>query len=286
MKNTTLRPGLYYASTFVATFAFWLAGAYLWTHRGLKGHDMLLMLPGLLAPLAISVGMVLASKDKELREQYINRLFNVRLMRVSTFPALLLMMPMVVLSSALISLLFGESVAQFRLGETFSGSFTVAPGLLALFVVATVEEFAWRSYAFDSLESRHNSFRSTILFSVLWSLWYLPLLLIKGTYPHRVLEQSPWYALNFYLSVVPLGVIVTWFWLKNRKSIISAVLIHIVIAVSQAIMPLSQVTRTIETGLLAVVAAAIVATDREIFYSRGRPVRGPLRSDGSGIRSN
>ncbi len=262
------KPGLYYAITFIFTFGFWLAGAFASHTEELSELYFILMLPGLLAPFVVSLVMTFASGNTALKHNYLRRLFDPRLIRVSTLPALLLLMPLVVLASALLSLLLGQPVSQFQPAEEFSFSYGIVSALTVLLLAATFEELGWRGYAFDSLQSRHNYLTASIVFGLLWSAWHLPLLLVKGSYQHEILTQSPWFAVNFYGRTVLLGVIISWFCAKNRKSVTAAILFHFVVNMSQEFLAISQVTKSIETGVLALVTVAIVLTDRELFFSR------------------
>jgi membrane protease YdiL (CAAX protease family) len=282
MNKHHYRPGLYYGLTFLLTFGFWLAGAYASHTEELADLYFVLMLPGLLAPFAITVVMTFASGNRELRRDYLKRLFDIRLIRLSTFPALLLLMPLVVLASALLSLLVGQPVSQFQPAEGFSFSYGIASALTVLLLAATFEELGWRGYAFDSLQSRYSYLTASIVFGVMWSTWHLPLILVKDSYQYEILQQSSWYAVNFYVGTVLMGVIISWFCAKNRKSVPAAILFHFVINMSQEFLAITQVTKSIETGVLALVAAAIVLTDRDLFFSRAHLARAGAADRGAG----
>jgi hypothetical protein len=47
----------------------------------------------------------------------------------------------------------------------------------------------------------------------------LPLFFIKGTYQYNILQQSPLYMVNFFVSFMPLGFIVTWVYVKNNRDL-------------------------------------------------------------------
>ena len=267
-KNHHYKPGLYYGLTFLLTSVFWLAGAYASRTEAFVDLYFALMLPGLLAPFLITLVMTFASGNRALKRDYLRRLFDLRLIRLSTLPSLLLLMPLVVLASALISLLAGGSVSQFQPAEGFSFSYGIVSALTVLLLAATFEELGWRGYAFDSLQSRYNYLTASIIFGALWSAWHLPLILVKGSYQYEILQQSPLYAINFYVGTVFLGIIISWFCAKNSKSVPAAILFHFIINMSQEFLAITQLTKTIETGVLALVTVAIVLTERDLFFSR------------------
>lgn len=264
------KPITYFSITFLVTYALWFAGAYASFQEDGEGLYTALMLPGLLAPFIISVVMIFRSKNADLKKDFFNRLINLKLIQPKMLPVLFLIMPFAVLVSIYISLPFGGSVSQFQLAEGFSFSVGAIPVLLVLLLAATFEELGWRGYAFDSLGSRYNYFTASLLFSVLWSLWHFPLIFVKDSYQYEVMNQSIWYGVNFFVSIIPMGVIISWMCIKNNKSVLAAILFHFVINMSQEALAITQTTKCIETVVLFVVAAAIVASDKELFFSKTR----------------
>jgi membrane protease YdiL (CAAX protease family) len=235
---------------------------------------MLLMLPGLMAPLLISVVMIWTSKNSKLQEDFVNRLVNPRLIRLKMLPAFLFIMPLSILVSIAISLLFGESISQFQFAEGFSFSSGFVPVLLLLLLAATFEELGWRGYAFDSLQSRYNYLTASIIFSLLWSLWHFPLIFVKGSYQYEIFHQNFWFGVNFFVSIIPMGIIISWICLKSRKSVIAAIVFHFIINISQEILEISQTTKCIQTAVLILVAALIIAIEKEMFFSKAHlPLR-------------
>jgi membrane protease YdiL (CAAX protease family) len=140
--------------------------------------------------------------------------------------------------------------------------------LLLLLLAATFEELGWRGYAFDSLQSRFSYFKASLIFSVLWSLWHFPLIFVKDSYQFEIVQQNIWFAVNFFVSIVPMGIIISWICIKNRKSVLAAILFHFIINMSQEMFAITQVTKCIETVVLIVVTAVIIAIDREMFFSK------------------
>jgi membrane protease YdiL (CAAX protease family) len=235
------------------------------------------MLPGLMAPFLISFAMIKTSKNEEVKKDHINRLINPRLIRLKMLPAFILIMPLSVLASILISLLFGESISQFQLTEGFSFSSGFVPVLLLLLLAATFEELGWRGYAFDSLQSRYNYLTASIIFSLLWSLWHFPLIFVKDSYQYEIIHQNIWFGVNFFVSIIPMGVIISWICLKNRKSVIAAVIFHFIINISQELLEISQTTKCVQTFVLIGIAAMIVTIEKESFFSK---VHLPFRRKG------
>ncbi len=268
ISNYEYNPKLYFTTTFFATYALWFVGAYFSYQDNNSGNYMLFMLIGLMVPFLLSVLMVAASKNIDMKKDFLNRLLNPRLIQPKMILIIILIMPLSVLASIAISLPFGGAVSQFQLAEGFSFSSGFIPVLLLLILAASFEELGWRGYAFDSLQSRYSLFKASIIFSILWSLWHLPLIFVQNSYQYEICHENIWFGVNFFVGVVPMGVIISWACIRNKKSIISAILFHFIINMSQEMFAISQITKCIETFVLIVVAAVLVAVDKEVFFAK------------------
>lgn len=267
ISNYRYDPKAYFIRTFIVTYILWLLGAYVSHQDDKSGLYLLFMLLGLMTPFLISVVMIMKSKNPAIKKEFFNRLINPRLIQMKILPVFLLIMPLSVLVSILLSLPFGGSISQFHFAQGFSFSTGIVPVLLLLILAASFEELGWRGYAFDSLQSRYNLFTASIIFSILWSFWHFPLIFVKNSYQYEIFQESIWFGMNFFVSIIPLGIIISWMCIKNRKSVMAAILFHFIVNISQEILAISQTTKCIETLVLTVVAAVIVVVDRELFFS-------------------
>ncbi|AKB62362.1 MmRce1 family CPBP family CAAX prenyl protease [Methanosarcina mazei] len=262
------KPGVYFTATFVITYTLWFAGAYL-SFQDDSGLYMLLMIPGLMAPFLVSLFMISTSKNSDLKKDFINRLINFRLIRPKVLLAFFIIMPLTVLVSIFLSLPFGESTSQFQFAEGYSFSSGFVPAFLTLLLAATFEELGWRGYAFDSLQSRYTFFMASLIFGILWSLWHFPLIFVKDMYQYEIFHENIWYAVNFFVGVIPMGVVISWICIKNGKSVLAAILIHVSINFLQEALQMTQFAKCIETVVITAVAAIILASDKKMFFSKG-----------------
>lgn len=261
------QPFIYFSTAFLVTFAFWFAGAYLSFQNEQSGLHMVFMLFGLMTPFLIAMGMVFKSKNSDLRKDFLNRLTNLRLFKVKYLPAFLLIMPISVLISIGLSLFFGGALTQFQWADGFSFSSGFVPVLLILLLAASFEELGWRGYAFDSLQSRFSYFTASLIFSSLWSLWHFPLIFVKDSYQYEIFHANIWFGVNFFIGIIPMGMIISWICAKNGKSILAAILFHLIINLSQEMLDITQTTKCIQTVVLTIVATVIIAGDKELFFS-------------------
>ena len=267
------RPVRYFLVTFIGSFVLMFAGAYVSFQEENSGLYVLLMLLGLFVPFFVALFMIFTSQHTGVKKDFINRLINPRLIRLSSLPLMIMLMPLVVLASIGISLLSGGSLDQLQVAEGFSFSYGFVPVLLLLLLAAVFEELGWRGYAFDSLEQRYTFLTASLIFGVLWSLWHAPLIFVNNSYQYEIMQQNVWYAINFFVGVVLMGVIVSWACSKNHKSVIAAIVFHFMINISQEALAITQMTKCIETGVLAVVVIALVLYDRKMFFSKEHLVR-------------
>jgi membrane protease YdiL (CAAX protease family) len=97
---------------------------------------------------------------------------------------------------------FGEIIAVFFIGGPFQ------------------EEFGWRGYAIDRLQSKWNAFESSIILGGIWSFWHYPLFFISGT---SYINQS---FFSFTISSMAISILFTWLHNNTNGSILVAMIFH------------------------------------------------------------
>lgn len=267
INKAAYQPTRYYIWTFFVTFVLLLAGSYV-SQTDSNGLFLLFIVPATMTPFFVSLVMMLRSKDPSMKKDFGRRIVNLRLIVPGMLPILLLTGPFLVVISILLSLPLGGSIDQFQFSDGFSSAAVMIPGLVMLFLIAMFEELGWRGYAFNSLQSRCSFFKASLIFGVLWSLWHLPLVLVKDTYQYQITHENIWFAVNFFISVIPMGIIISWIWAKNRKSILAAVLFHFLINMSQEALNMTQTTKCIETAVVIAAAAVIILLDHKLFFDK------------------
>lgn len=265
---STYKPVQFFLITFLGSWTSGFLAAYLSYQEGMGSILTLLGIACLGTPLVTTLAMIYGSKNKELRVDFVNRL-RLDKIQLQFLPVMLLLMPIVVLLATGLSLFFGKSADQFAL----SSQLNIMPAhllasLLILFLAPTIEELSWRGYGVDSLRSRFNLFNTSIIFATLWSLWHLPLFFVKGYYHNELWNTSIIYAANFFVSIMPVALLINWVYYKNNRSIIAAILFHFMINLFSMLFQTEQFTKCIITVLLLLVSAIIVIRDRKFFFER------------------
>ena len=269
MNSFNYKGKSYLALVFCGTFLCWGIGGYMSFRPTWVDYYMVPMLLGLMMPAILAIALIWSQPDPAMKRDFIRRLFSIALLRPTPFLLSLTLMPLSVVIAILLSLTFGGSIEQFRISEHFSFQTGFVPVLTLLFLAALFEEMGWRGYAFEYLEKGRSFLSASVIFGVIWSLWHLPLLLVKDSYQYEIFLQSPWYAVNFFVGTAVMGIIVSWVCHINRRSILAAILFHFVINLSQEMLSMTQATKSIQTFVLIGFALVIVASQWSLFRARG-----------------
>ncbi len=269
-RTPEYKPFRFFLVTFVVTWLLWIPAAWI-SWRG--GDGMLaggLMGLGLLGPLAGAVISLIAGGNRDMWRDFLGRLFGLGRIRPVFIPFIFLLMPAVMVMAILVSAVFGGSLDQLALSANFhimDGSPLVS--LIIPILAPALEELGWSGYGIDSLKSRGTLFRATAIFGVLWALWHLPLFFVKGYYHHSLWEENVVYAVNFFVSVIPLTFLTNWLYYRNNRSIPSAIVFHIVVVLSCEAFLVTNATKCIVTVVLTVMAVILVQRDKATFFGTG-----------------
>lgn len=269
------RPVLFYVLATAIPWAFWFAAAYL-SHlpeqtSAVQVWTAVLGLAGLVAPVFVVVGLV--RNRPELRADIRRRLVWPAGARWGFVAGALVLLLASLLAAQAISLLFGYSADQFLLRDGFTFSAGLLPVWVTLLGAALFEEVAWHSYGTDALVARMRVFTASMLFTVIWALWHLPLAFIDGYYHSEVVETGWLHTLNFPLSMVAFVLIMNWLYFRTGRSILITVVFHATANVVNEVFMTHEDTKIIQTALLLIVAAIVVVRDRDLFFGRPSNLR-------------
>ena len=255
------RPVLFFALAYLFTWVFWIPAIVVPQELG-----GILMLIGLLAPAVVSTVFVLASGSELLKKDLKIKVFDFYIVKWRNVLLAILQFAGIVVCSILLSLAFGQSLDQFSFTEDFS--FTgvgIGSALITVTLASIIEEVGWKGYCEDSIGAYMNWFWESLIFGALWSFWHFPLLFIKGTY-QAGLMVNPLYVINFFISGIPLGYIITWVYLVSDRSILACMVYHLTVNFLQEKIAMTPETKCVETIVVTIVAAIIVVTNKDLFF--------------------
>ena len=271
MTGYRYRPVLFFVLAYLFTWLFWVPAIFLPESIG-----SILMVIGLVAPAVVSTLFILFSGSAPLKQDLKNKIFGFYKVRWLNVLLAIGVFAVVVVSSILLSLAFGQSLDQFSFTEDFS--FTgvgIGGALLTILLASIIEEVGWKGYCEDSIGNYMNWFWESMLFGLLWSFWYFPLIFIKGTY-QAGLMVNPLYVLNFFISGIPLGFVITWVYLVSDRSILACMVFHLFVNFMQEKIAMTPETKCVETIVVTVAAAVIVLANKELFFETDHVGKLPL----------
>lgn len=265
MENYKYRPVKFYLTAFAVTWFFWLEAILF--NEGLS--CALGMLLGLLSPAAVAIFMVFNSKNNVLISDFKRKILGFyKLKPINIILAVAIFIAIIVLS-ILLSTFLGQSLNQFSFTEDFS--FTgagIGSAFLTILLASVIEEVGWRGYGEDSIAQYCSWFKESIIFGFVWAFWHLPLFWIPGTYHYELRNLGILFMLNFFISVIPLGFITTWVYVKNGRSMLASIIFHLFVNFMQERIALTPVTKCVETGVVFIVAIIVVMANKEMFFER------------------
>lgn len=261
MTHYKYRPVLFFVLTYIFTWAFWIPAAFLPENTALA-----LMFFGLITPAVVSTLFVMFSGSDLLKQDLKNKLIGFYKVNWLNVLLAIVVFAAIVAASILLSLAFGQSIDQFSFTEDFS--FTgvgIAGALLTILLASIIEEVGWKGYCEDSIGNYMNWFWESMVFGALWALWHFPLLFIDGTY-QAGLMVNPLYVVNFFISGIPLGFIITWVYLVSDRSILACMIYHLFVNFMQEKIAMTPETKCVETIVTIIAAAIIVIANRDMFF--------------------
>lgn len=268
------RPVAFYVWATALPWVFWFAAAYL-SHLPDQNQTILvstlvLSLAGLLTPLAVVVAFI--RNRPELRADIVSRLKWPSPDRWRFVVAAVFLVPVTLMAAQGLSLFFGYDPGQFRLRGGFTFSTGLMPVWVTLIGAAVVEELAWHSYGTDTLVRKMRVFSASMLFTVIWALWHVPLSFIDGYYQNEVVESGVLQTLNFPISMIAFVLVMNWLYFRCGRSILVPVIFHASANISAEIFMTDPDSKIIQTGLMLILSAVILVRERRLFFSRPAPV--------------
>ncbi len=255
------RPVLFFLMAYLFTWIFWVPAIFVNETLG-----SVLMVLGLFAPPVVSTVFVLASGSDVLKRDLKNKLIGFYRVKWGNVAISIVVFAVIIVCSILLSLAFGQSLDQFSFTDDFS--FTgvgIGSALVTITLASIIEEVGWKGYCEDSIGEYMNWFWESMVFGALWSFWHFPLIFIKGTY-QAGLMVNPLYVINFFVSGIPLGFIITWVYLASDRSILACMIFHLFVNFMQEKIAMTPETKCVETIVVTVAAAIIVIREKDMFF--------------------
>lgn len=265
-------PVRFYLLATAIPWAFWFGAAYVSRQpEPSRLWISVLGLTGLIAPVVVAGWFI--GGDPVLRRDVGARLVGRGAFTPWIAISAVFLLPASLLLATALSVQLGYDANQFQLRDGFSFTAGLVPVWIVLVAASILEELAWHTYGTDALASRMRVLTATLVFTVIWALWHLPLGFIEGYYQNEVAEEGPLHVANFVFSIVALLVLMNWLYYRSGRSVLVVIVFHLSANFGNELFLTHPDTKLIQTALLLVVAAGVVWHDRRLFLTT--PVRRP-----------
>ncbi len=254
--------------TFLFSWAFWIPAALMGKNIS-SFPTILFYILGGFGPSAAGILFTYIDNEAPERRDFWRRATSLRRVGFERTAAILLLTPILTVGAILISAFTTRGLPEFtNLTQIFKEPLNLIP----LFVIGIVagplsEELGWRGYALDALQRRFTPLTSSWILGIFWWAWHLPLFWIIGT------SQNSWGAGSimfwvFLLNILPLSLLMTWFYNDSNRSILAAILLHFGYNFTFSLFyPLPEAVEILRTLLLFLLATAIT-----IFGQSQKPI--------------
>ncbi len=170
-------------------------------------------LPGF-GPFVAAFFLTYLSSGKEGVIDLLKRGWSVRFGKIWWLPILFLIPAMEGISVLLARLIGGEAITQISL---FARPAAYLKSFLVLFCLAALEEYGWRGYALDRLQTRWNALASSLILAAFWGPWHLQQWIMGG-------RDVPFFA--FWYGICMHSILFTWFYNNTRRSLLPVIFVH------------------------------------------------------------
>ena len=177
------------------------------------------------------------------------------------------------------ALMSGEalSLAGFGLAREFP-QFS-ALGFLAYNVVSFGfgEEVGWRGFALPRLQRRHSALAATVLLTLGWALWHVPLFLYRPGYTSMGLAGIA----GWFFSLLTGAVLLTWLYNESRGSLLVVAIFHATVDVAFTSSIASPAAVNLAGAIITVwgIIVLLVAGPRWLSRRRAKEVHPLLVSE-------
>jgi uncharacterized protein len=109
----------------------------------------------------------------------------------------------------------------------------ILPGFLFTFFLAgpVPEEFGWRGYLLDRLQSRWSALIASLVVGFFWWFWHLPASLMQGV-AQSYLPQAP-----YLIWVTAFSVLMTWVYNNTGGNLLAMLIFHTMANLANSLFP-------------------------------------------------
>ena len=257
--------------TYAISWLLWLPAVL--RSNGFSDLPEIVGLPGMFAVLGPTIAAFILTGKESGRAgmgRLLRRAFVTGFRKRWWLPTLLLM-PAIGLLTAFIMSLLNVEMPEWAPPTIINALMTA---LIILFIGGGLEEFGWRGYALDRMQTGKNALIASLVLGFFWGLWHLPLFFMDGTTQAEAAIPI-W---EFILQQMVIAVLFTWLYNNTAGSLLVAILFHTIGNTTSALLPpyfATELGRWINFSILLITAVLIVLVWGQRTLNGGRPVPQP-----------
>ncbi|MCP4164317.1 MAG: CPBP family intramembrane metalloprotease [Chloroflexi bacterium] len=265
------RTWVFFILTYAISWLLWLPGVL--RSNGYDDLPEIVGLPGMFAVLGPTIAaFILVGRESGRAgvSRLLRRAFQTGFGKGWWLPTLLLM-PVIGLLTAGILLLLGERTPDWSAPTLLTA---LGTAVFILLIGGGLEEFGWRGYALDRMQTGKNAVVASLVLGFFWGMWHLPLFFIESSTQYR--GAIPLW--EFVLQIMVLSVLFTWLYNNTQGSLLVAILFHTIGNTTAALLPpyfSTEIGRWIYFSLLLITALIVVLVWGWRTLNRGRPLPQP-----------
>jgi hypothetical protein len=255
---------LFFVLTYAISWLLWLPSVL--RSNGFDSLPEIVGLPGIFAVLGPAIAAFILIGREQGRDgivQLLRRVLETGFSARWWLPTLLLMPLIGLLTFGALTLLGIES-PEWAAPTLITALITA---LFILFLGGGLEEFGWRGYALDRMQTGQNAVVASLVLGFFWGMWHLPLFFIEGT----TQELIPLW--QFVLQIMVLSVLFTWLSNNTAGSLLVAILFHTIGNTTAALLPpyfAIETGRWVYFGILLITTLLVIAIWGWQTLNRGR----------------
>ena len=271
LKSMLRKTWVFFALTYAISWLLWLPSVL--RSNGLANLPEIVGLAGMFAVLGPTIAaFILVGREsgRAGMRRLLRRAIETSFKKRWWIPTLLLF-PVIGLLTTGILMLMGIETAVWTPPTLLTA---IGTAVFILLFGGGLEEFGWRGYALDRLQTGQNAIAASLVLGFFWGLWHLPLFFIDTS----VQAQAAIPIWEFVLQQMLLAVFYTWLYNNTRGTLLVAILFHTIGNTSAALLPPyfgTEIGRWVNFILLAITALLVAITWGWRTLNRGQTVPQP-----------
>ncbi|MCL1631949.1 CPBP family intramembrane metalloprotease [Sporolactobacillus sp. CPB3-1] len=215
-------PITFFVLVFVLSIPFWLFGS-----MQVKWLPMNLPLSAFMFCCPLLAALILTCREEGAGciKRLLKRVFDYKRVKHKLwYLPILFLMPLIMWLSYWVMRVSGRTLPEAHI------PFVSIPVLFVLFFVAAAcEELGWMGYVFEPMLKRWSALTAGAALGIVWAVWHF--------IPFIQTSHGMIWALWQCTATVLLRIIIVWLYSNTGKSILSAILFHDLVNVSETLFP-------------------------------------------------